>query len=331
MLAEDGYILLKNKIPANDLNFEFTLPPAIGSGGIEAKGAHRVNYSKLKYFIDNIYFPRVSTSTPYYGKFRYSNNTNGKDAAVLHGDTYNHTDENTIGIYTCLLYFDEAEMELIPFTHKKDYVNSLSASELFHKRIKIKMDPGDVLIFHSNLHHRGVGYNTLLGNGIVKSRRLLQIFDVCFTKEEYEKYFTKLKVVMTGNSALVKLQNSISGESSGPGELLSLMNYFLVRHDYQYRSILIDIPQSEKKGSIISYEPGRRAIYREYANRVTNITSATSTSAPRSTWCNNYIDDENINVITDDLLEKNSKPISNFKVYLLLLIIVLVVAYRLRK
>jgi hypothetical protein len=317
MLAEDGYILLKNKIPANDLNFEFTLPPEIGT---ETNPLSRVDYSKLKYFIDNIYFPRISTSTPYYGKFRYSNNTNGKDAAVLHGDTYNHTDENTIGIYTCLLYFDEAEMELIPFTHKKDYVNSLSASELFHKRIKIKMDPGDVLIFHSNLHHRGVGYNTLLtgGNGIVKSRRLLQIFDVCFTKEEYEKYFTKIKVVMTGNSALVKLQNSISGDSSGPGELLSLMNYFLVRHDYQYRSILIDIPQSEKKGYIISYEPGRRAIYREFANR------------SRSTLCN-YIDYENINVITDDLLEKNSKPISNFKVYLLLLIIVLVVAYRLRK
>lgn len=323
MLAEDGYILLKNKIPANDLNFEFTLPPAIDS-----TGKARVNYSKLKYFIDNIYFPRVSTSTPYYGKFRYSNNTNGKDAAVLHGDTYNHTDENTIGIYTCLLYFDEAEMELIPFTHKKDYVNSLSASELFNKRIKIKMDPGDVLIFHSNLHHRGVGYNTLLGTGAVKSRRLLQIFDVCFTKEEYEKYFTKLKVVMTGNSALVKLQNNISGDSSGPGELLSMMNYFLVRHDYQYRSILIDIPQSEKKGSIISYEPGRRAIYREYANRVTNIQGMSSTSTSK---CNNYIDDENINVITDDLLEKNSKSISNFKVYLLLLIIVLVVAYRLRK
>lgn len=180
---------------------------------------------------------------------------------MLHGDAYNHTDENTIGIYTCLLYFDEADMEVIPFTHKKDYVNKYSASELFNQRIRIKMEPGDVLIFHSNLHHRGVGYNTLLSTGLVKSRRLLQIFDVCFTQEEYDKYFNKIKVVLTGNSALVKLQNSISGESSGPGDFLSLMNYFLVRHDYQYRSILIDIPQSEKKDHIISYEPGRRAIF----------------------------------------------------------------------
>lgn len=312
LLSSEGYVLLRNKIPENDLLFDFTIFDSY-------QQKTKVDYSKLKYFIDHIYFPRISTFTPHYGKFRYSNNTNGKDAAVLHGDTYNHTDENTIPVYTCLLYFDEAEMELIPHTHKKDYVNSKSASELFNSRVKVQMKPGDILIFHSNLHHRGVGYNTILGSGGIKSRRLLQIFDVCFSESDYEKYFEKLTIVMTGNSLLVKMQNYLGGTTQGPGEFLSMMNYFLVRHDYQYRSILIDIPQCEKKGRIISYEPGKRSVYKDYCKASERGVSSA------------FIDDENINVICDDIAEKNSRPISNFKVYLLMLIIVLVIAYKLRK
>lgn len=53
-----------------------------------------------------------------YSKFRFSNN-NSSDAATFHNDVYNCSNLDVMPVYTCLSYFDEAQMELIPKSHIK--------------------------------------------------------------------------------------------------------------------------------------------------------------------------------------------------------------------
>ena len=90
------------------------------------------------------------------------------------------------------------------------------------------------------------------------------MFDVFQNSEDYREHIKDLMIVQTGKSLLIKLQGSVSGDSSGPGDLMSFINYYLVRHDMQYRSILLDIPKCKKKGKYVSYEPGARKKFSEF-------------------------------------------------------------------
>ena len=85
----------------------------------------------MKSFIDKIILKKIQQNCEYlpdpkYVKYRFSNNNNSTDASTFHGDVYNHTKSELLPIYTCLCYFDEAEMELIPASHLKNEDSTVS-------------------------------------------------------------------------------------------------------------------------------------------------------------------------------------------------------------
>lgn len=150
-INNDGYILLRNVLTENDLEY-----------GLSSIVDNKVDYFIMKKYIDNVFFPKIKKTSniitdPHYVKFRVSNNNNSTDASTFHGDIYNNTNNELLPIYTCLCYFDDAQMEIIPGSHK--YNNIGSSIESYNKKIILDIKHGDILIFHANIHHRGINFN----------------------------------------------------------------------------------------------------------------------------------------------------------------------------
>jgi ectoine hydroxylase-related dioxygenase (phytanoyl-CoA dioxygenase family) len=166
-LHTNGYIIIKNPLSNYQKNNALDCIKDVGNGKT------MIDYNNFNFFVNNDFIPKINETLGWssiYLKYRFSNSQNSKDAATFHGDVYNFSDENLLPIYTGLIYFDRAVMEIIPGSHIK---NNLSTRELYNMRKLIHMEPGDMLVFHANMHHRGVFYESNR-----KNRRLLQVFEI---------------------------------------------------------------------------------------------------------------------------------------------------------
>lgn len=253
-LNKEGYLVIENK----DRKGEFY------NSLKDFYNNDNVNYYKVKEFINKKYFNNLKNKLKireklYYGKFRFSNNNNSSDASTFHGDIYNHTKENIIKIYTCLYYFDDAQLEIIPKSHRRDYLSNYNFYNSLKNKKILNINSGTMIIFHSNIHHRGINFTS--GN-----RRLLQIFDVCLNKYDYYENIPKLKIVKTYNCKTVKLITELSKKifRNNKNETLIFVHYFLVYYDLQYKvGIMSDLSPYDKKDKLISYEPGKRCYLNE--------------------------------------------------------------------
>jgi len=245
-IDKEGYIILSNVLNNNELEY--------GLSSIKDK---MVDYKITKKFIDNILFKKIIKNTdfitdPHYSKFRLSNHNNSKDASLFHGDIYNNTKSELLNIYTCLCYFDDAQMELIPGSHK--YNNPGFSIESYNKKKIIEVKRGDILIFHSNIHHRGINYYK------TENRRVLQVFRVFPDKETYEREVSKLVIVKTNESTFIKnfidpIMVEIVKSSTIMG-IITFFHYILRYNDLLYKITLIDLSPSDKKDRYVSYEAG---------------------------------------------------------------------------
>ena len=252
-IKNEGYILLTNILNENELEF-----------GLSSIIDNKVDYSIMKQYIDNVFFPKIKKTSnvitdPHYIKFRLSNNNNSTDASTFHGDIYNNTNSEILPIYTCLCYFDDAQLEIIPGSHK--YNNIGSSIESYNKKITLTIKRGDILIFHSNIHHRGINYNK------TENRRLLQVFEVFPDKQTYNEHISKLIIVKTSDSFLMKrIINPLLYELSKNSAVvnnITMCHYILMYNDLQYKIALIDIAPYDKVNKYVSYEPGRSRIMEE--------------------------------------------------------------------
>lgn len=155
------------------------LPPEISEGGRGAfqMDAKTVDYRAMDAFLEDVMLPYISNAIgkPMRAfKYRASNSSNRVDASVFHRDVHRADRQNGLWgeeVYTGLCYFDAANLEVIPGSHRYTRVAYTDLGPVYRKRKTISMPTGGLLLFHSSLIHRGL-FN---GEG---SRRLLQVFDI---------------------------------------------------------------------------------------------------------------------------------------------------------
>jgi hypothetical protein len=151
-MDENGYIIFRNKInPEN---------------AISCFRDGKLDYSRMQTFIEDELLPKNLD----YTKFRVSDYTNSVDASVFHRDIIPIENE-VIKCFTCLTYLDEAEMQVIPGSHKMLKMRLDESLHMFTKAKTISLYAGDVMIFYSSLIHRGIF------SGTKEHRRLIQVFD----------------------------------------------------------------------------------------------------------------------------------------------------------
>ena len=299
-LQNKGYIVIKNNNP----NAFAAMAERFYNNN------NNVDYGALKQFIDYTYFPSLQKYTNcidnlHYGKFRFSDNNNSTDAANFHGDIYNHSDENVVPVYTCLYYFDDATLEIIPQTHKQTFLHDNNSHKSYEQRDRINIKAGTFIIFHASIHHRGVGFN---GTG---RRRLLQIFEVTFNDNDYEHYCPKIRIVEMQNSAAVRKFGTIAKyiyKASNP-ELLNRLHYFLTYNNIQYKLVGLDITPSQKNGMLVTYEPGKRVSIEKCKER----------------------HDTNVNVICDHMLDRCEPGTAYLYIHIISLLLVVIAIYLLYK
>jgi len=178
-LNTEGYILFKNVIPLEKIEW--------------AKSAikgNKVNYTIFLAFIYDVMLKEMNQQLKWkavHTKFRVSDNNNSTDASTFHRDVICHNPNYTsLPIYTCLAYFDNTVMEIVPQSHLKLFMTVPEAISNYSSKLKLQVGPGDILLFHSNLLHRG-----LFTEGL-KHRRLIQVFEVYPNSDLYERYHKQI-------------------------------------------------------------------------------------------------------------------------------------------
>jgi hypothetical protein len=283
-LHENGYVMLKNVLTPYQLQF-----------GLNSDKNGIVNYKQMKDFIDYEFMPTIIDHTnfmqnPTYIKFRYSNNNNSTDASTFHSDIYNYTESELMPIYTCLCYFDKTQLEVIPGSHKKDFYKNNSSITSYNKKKILTIEPGDILVFHANMYHRGTNFDTK------GDRRLLQVFEVFPDDKTYAQYSNDFLTVVTANTFTIGIINKLSYYLAKIPSLIDTINflhYTLVFHDLQYKIIFNDIAPWEKKNKLVTYEPGKRLDYTQITGKDainTNIIcEKTNTCKPSNFYLGLYI------------------------------------------
>ena len=184
----DKNIVLHTKIEMDDAGFQKF--PGLLSGSLASAEAmfvdtHLVDYEKTSQFISNTFLPAIKSvmqwENPVVTKFRLSNANNSTDAGAFHRDL-NPRRLMEVPAYTCLVYMDDADMQLIPGSHKWIAVNPLRAIREYNSAINVHLAPGDVLIFNSFVVHRGFFRFKQV------QRRLLQCFEVYPTLDLMSTY-----------------------------------------------------------------------------------------------------------------------------------------------
>lgn len=247
-LDKNGYVLIPN--PLSNQHKQNALSCIVNMHDNSTK----IDYTRLNNFIDTDLIPNLNETFGWkakYVKYRFSNMQNSKDASTFHGDIYNFVNDDIMPIYTSIIYFDDAELEIIPGSHLK---HNLSTSELYSNKIKIKINAGNMLVFHANMYHRGIFYKSIQPN-----RRILQVFDIFPNQKTFDELFPKLLTVITDNQGKGFVSNATDFFSKNKylTDLSTLPHLWLLNNSSQYKILLSDISDEEKKGKYITYLPGR--------------------------------------------------------------------------
>jgi hypothetical protein len=260
-MDQDGYVLLSNVLTESEIQI-----------GLDCISNDKVDYTHMKEFIDKIFLKTIQKKCehipePKYVKYRFSNNNNSTDASTFHGDIYNHTKSELLPIYTCLCYFDTSHLEIIPGSHK--YNNNDWSIRTYNRKKIIQVNRGDILIFHANIHHRGVRFGTQ------ENRRLLQVFEVFPDKPTYDEHASNLISVQTSNHSLIKnVINPIMYQAAKIPyviDAINFINYIFVYNDLQYKVTMMDLAPYDKRDKYITYEPGRRVYMDETTYEELNV------------------------------------------------------------
>jgi len=190
-------------------------------------------------------------------------------------------------------------MEVIPGSHKKEFHKNNNCIESYFQKITIDIEPGDVLVFHANLYHRGKNFY------IKGDRRVLQVFEVFPDETVFQEYSDRLTTVVTSKTTALGFLTQLSYAISKMPIVINCITFFhylLVYHDLQYKLVLSDLPPWDKKDKLISYESSQRMNYHDI----------------------HETDDINLNIICKNTITKNP---SNFYLYLFLLIVILIIIY----
>jgi hypothetical protein len=271
----DGYLLIPHVFTEHELSCSFL-------------HGDKVDYPATKQFIDQIFMEKVKQHTgmtdPKYVKFRMSNNNNSTDASTFHGDIYNHTSTEIMPIYTCLCYFDDARIEVIPGSHR--YHNRGWSISSYQKKVVLHIKRGDLLVFHSNLHHRGIGF----GEG---DRRLLQVFEVFPDQSTYDECLPRLTIVQTSSHPFMKeVINPILYKLAKHTELidwLAFFHYILMFNGLVYKITMMDLAPWDKSGKYVTYEAARRAYLDETDYEDLNVNILCDRSVHTEQPCSFYL------------------------------------------
>lgn len=210
-LETEGYYIMRNVLSESEIKH--------GLSCINKEGT-QVIYSEIQTFIKGNMLNKVQNLLQWplidYVKYRVSDNNNSVDASGFHRDiAYQGNDKFFVPpVYTCLTYFDRTVMELIPQSHKRQHYDLSDLYDLYNTKLNLEIQPGDILIFHSSMLHRGIFTQKL------PHRRVIQVFEVFNSEKTLQEMIPRIMHVKGDE----KYGSFMIQASKGVGPLISMIN-----------------------------------------------------------------------------------------------------------
>lgn len=264
LLYSNGFIVIKNILTNEEIDFVLN---AYNSSN------NKLNYKNIEFFIRNIMLKKINNFLSWnsdfveYIKYRFSNNNNSTDAGGFHRDIVYHGDINNYDKYfcptfTCLTYLDNTKMEIIPGSHKVVKYNFNDVNKKYNKKNTIQLSRGDLLVFYSTLLHRGIFTEKL------PNRRLLQVFDVFNSRNQYNFYKDYLyNFNYINNNIYQKLLIKINKNDNF---ILSFINYYIYINSAMGYGIKYDIVQKLNINKPFIYISSEGTVSRLHTNELDN-------------------------------------------------------------
>lgn len=262
-----------------------------------------LDYESMDNFVKQSLF-KVSPSAKSM-KYRASDHSNSSDAGHFHRDVCNYDVEHIPEIYTVLFYLDDAELEIIPESHKYPAMGLLQG--LRQKSIVCTMKPGDVLIFNSCTLHKGN-----FAKKLSKHRRLIQVFDTTFGATDYTDKVVHLPCIGMCKKYNFNKISSFIAKSSVLG-FLNKISYINTSTGYGIKYN----PLKNTKYTMVSQEAGalRYTSERKYdRNNLYRILNKNIHDVDEKQWYNVH------NLI-------HERSIKDFIVQLFVLILIIIISY----
>ncbi len=180
-LHKNGFVFLKNVLSTSEIQ-----------KGISTIQDKSLDYVRMEEFVTNNFLQKINQKFGWqtiYTKFRVSDNNNSVDASAFHRDILpigKVAKAEAPPIYTILTYFDKTVMEVVPGSHNEPEMSYAHAVSRYFDAIRLTIEPGDMLIFHATLLHRGIFTENQA------HRRVLQVFECFPSSEVYKTYKDKI-------------------------------------------------------------------------------------------------------------------------------------------
>ena len=150
----------------------------------------KVNYTQIRPLIESsiVTLNRVTGWDSVYAKYRASagctvDSSNASDAAAFHRDIHTHS-EVTPPLFTLVMYYDEADLEILPKSHRRLDLGMIEYAQ--YPSQTIHFTEGDAILFNSSMMHKGVFRK------IGESRRCVQIFDIAPTSKIANEWYPQM-------------------------------------------------------------------------------------------------------------------------------------------
>lgn len=234
LLINDGFLLLPNVLTPKQIEYARS-----------CMSNKNVKYNSMTYFIDEMMMKVIDQNLGWnkstHLKYRASDNNNSSDAGSIHRDIFvrhmvNEKEADQIAsipVYTCLCYLDRTVMELVPGSHRQAQMSFGQAWDRYWgNRQRVTISPGDLLIMHSTLLHRGIFTERL------PHRRLIQVFEV-FPSEEIKNWYLPNILHVPSNSSLKTSEFALYIHKNVVlTGIVSFFSFFLAAtgHDPDYRN-----------------------------------------------------------------------------------------------
>jgi hypothetical protein len=201
-LHSRGFLLMKGALNASEV-----------AQGISTIRDKDLDYYGMEQFVRGTFLGKINSAFSWstvYTKFRVSDNNNSVDASAFHRDIFPINGAESAGappVYTILTYFDKTVMEVIPGSHNELDMSYGNAVQRYFDAERLLIEPGDMLIFHATLLHRGIFTEKQA------HRRVLQVFE-CFPSDDLFHQYNEKICHIPGNE---KFQSAMLTIARTPG------------------------------------------------------------------------------------------------------------------
>jgi hypothetical protein len=241
-LVKEGYYLLKGQFSDEETNY------INNNENLSKSSIPMIRYLHVQTFINSFCLNSLHHTFKWekddikYDSFSINMRATQK-TRLMHNDVVGVSDK-FLNMYTCLCFLDTNKIQLVPKSH-------VDIDTEYMERITLDMNKGDMLVLHCSLNYRIISSRPTKGVKL-SNEKVIEVYGITHD-EDYD-----VKYIDTYDNFIVKNLKRIDANSFiyswDGGSLHEQFWYWMLKNNYLYKSMLLEVSSDERTNSLISYK-----------------------------------------------------------------------------